>query len=60
MNLNEIKTDAPEPMEAQTGARVEIPWEEIDKWIATLSFAGDEEQGSVKPRLELDPGDRRN
>jgi len=46
--------------EARPEAKVRIPWEKIDEWLAGVCL---EEEGQPKCRKRirvLDPGDRRN
>jgi len=60
MTWNNIELEAIEPVENEAAPRVEIPWEEIDKWIASLSFDQDQEEKRPRRKFELDAGDRRN
>ncbi len=47
-----------EPMEraAEAESKIKIPWEEIDKWLATVDLK-EEIEGR---KVVLDSGDRRN
>lgn len=45
-----------EPQVEKRQAKVKIPWDKIDEWIANLSDVGQAPQSAPA----VDPGDRRN
>lgn len=47
---------APLSEELDRPSRVEIPWDEIDKWIASISF----DESDDESKRVVDPGNRRN
>lgn len=47
---------APLSEELDRPSRVEIPWDEIDKWIASISF----DENDDESKRVVDPGNRRN
>lgn len=59
MTVEDMNRISPQPEAVERSPKVEIPWEEIDKWIASLSF-DEEDEESDRRHLTLDAGVRRN